>query len=88
MVGSFGGTIEMAYALEYESMDHHNHIFMLAEPDVKCLVHTDVRLNLELKPECSFRVALCKSYPLNSGSEWTDNCVVYVYRNMHTMKYL
>lgn len=43
MLGSFGGTIETACVLEYESMGHHNHIFMLAEPDVKCLVHTDVR---------------------------------------------
>lgn len=39
----FGGTIETAYALEYVSLGCHNHIFMLDEPAVKCLVRTDVR---------------------------------------------
>lgn len=48
----FGGTIETAYELEYESMGCHNHIFMLAEPDVKCLVHTDVRAQYKSEAGC------------------------------------
>lgn len=46
-----------------------------SEPAVKCLRYRHVRAQCGSQ-DVSFWVALCKSYPLVSESEQTDNCVV------------
>lgn len=47
--------------------------------------------------EVSFWVPLCKSYPLDSESEWTNNCVVcrscvcaekYIHHEIFTAQYM